>query len=128
MKRFDLMQQINTRGTFLLTKTCAPHLRKSGQRPDPHALAAAQPGPKWLGPFPGYMLSKYGMTLLTLGFAAEFADARGERELPVAAHHDRDGRDDQPDPGGRRELAVGGHHGRRRGCDLHRPEAHAASA
>ena len=73
MKRFDLMQQINARGTFLLTKTCVPHLKKSGHG---QILTLSPPlnlAPKWLGAHPAYMLSKYGMTLLTLGFAAEFA-------------------------------------------------------
>lgn len=72
VKRFDLMQQINSRGTFVLTKTCAPHLRKSGSG---QILTLSPPlnlSPKWLGAHPAYMLSKYGMTLLTLGFAAEF--------------------------------------------------------
>ncbi len=73
MKRFDLMQQINARGTFLLTKTCVPHLKKSGHG---QILTLSPPlnlAPQWLGAHPAYMLSKYGMTLLTLGFAAEFA-------------------------------------------------------
>ncbi|HUR75661.1 MAG TPA: NAD(P)-dependent oxidoreductase [Sporichthya sp.] len=72
MKRFDLMQQINARGTFLLTKTCAPHLKASGHG---QILTLSPPlnlAPRWLGAHPAYMLSKYGMTLLTLGFAAEF--------------------------------------------------------
>jgi citronellol/citronellal dehydrogenase len=73
-KRYDLMQQINSRGTFLLTRTALPHLQNS---PDAHVLTLSPPinmAPYWLGKFPSYMLSKYGMTLLTLGFAAEFAD------------------------------------------------------
>ncbi|WP_328392696.1 SDR family oxidoreductase [Nocardia sp. NBC_00416] len=74
-KKFDLMQQINLRGTFLLTRACLPHLRKA---PNPHVLTIAPPlntSPRWLGAHPSYTLSKYGMTLLTLGWAAEFADA-----------------------------------------------------
>ncbi|HEY5855174.1 MAG TPA: NAD(P)-dependent oxidoreductase [Aldersonia sp.] len=73
-KRFDIMQEINLRGTFLLTKACLPHLR-AGR--DPHVLTIAPPlnlSPHWLGAHPSYTLSKYGMTLLTLGWAAEFAD------------------------------------------------------
>ena len=72
IKRFDLMQQINARGTFLLSKTCVPHLKKSGHG---QILTLSPPlnlSPRWLGAHPAYMLSKYGMTLLTLGFAAEF--------------------------------------------------------
>ena len=74
-KKFDLMQQINSRGTFLLTKACLPHLRKSN---NPHVLTLSPPinlNPRWLGAHPGYTLSKYGMTLLSLGWAAEFAEA-----------------------------------------------------
>jgi NAD(P)-dependent dehydrogenase (short-subunit alcohol dehydrogenase family) len=74
-KKFDLMQQINIRGTFLLTKACLPHLRKSA---NPHVLTIAPPlnlRPYWLGIHPSYTLSKYGMTLLSLGWADEFADA-----------------------------------------------------
>jgi len=74
-KKFDLMQQINIRGTFLLTKACLPHLRKS---PNPHVLTLSPPmnmNPRWLGAHPGYTLSKYGMTLLSLGWATEFGAA-----------------------------------------------------
>lgn len=74
MKRFDLMQQINVRGTFLLTKYCVPHLDKGT---NPHILTLSPPlnlDPKWLGAHPAYTLSKYGMSLLTLGWATEFAD------------------------------------------------------
>ncbi|AEF40715.1 SDR family oxidoreductase [Hoyosella subflava] len=75
VKRFDLMQQIQLRGTFLLTRACLPHLRTSD---NPHILSLSPPlnlDPKWLGAHPGYTLAKYGMSLLTLGWAAEFADA-----------------------------------------------------
>ncbi|CAM2736996.1 SDR family oxidoreductase [Skermania piniformis] len=74
-KRFDLMQDINIRGTFLLTAACLPHLRRS---PNPHVLTIAPPvnlNPRWLGAHPAYTLSKYGMTLLSQGWAAEYADA-----------------------------------------------------
>ncbi|WP_432246515.1 SDR family oxidoreductase [Mycolicibacterium sp. ELW1] len=73
-KKFDLMQQINIRGTFLLTKACLPHLRRS---PNGHVVTIAPPlnlNPRWLGAHPAYTLSKYGMTLLSLGWAAEYAD------------------------------------------------------
>ncbi|TGB45007.1 SDR family oxidoreductase [Mycolicibacterium peregrinum] len=74
-KKFDLMMDINIRGTFLLTRAALPHLRKStnGQ-----VLTLAPPmnmNPYWLGAHPSYTLSKYGMTLLSLGWAAEYADA-----------------------------------------------------
>lgn len=75
-KKFDLMHDINTRGTFLLSRTAIPHLAESN---DPRILTLSPPlnlDPKWLGVFPAYMLSKYGMTLATLGLAHEFSDGR----------------------------------------------------
>jgi len=74
-KKFDLMMDINVRGTFLLTKAAVPHLRKSANA---HVVTLAPPlnmNPHWLGAHPSYTLSKYGMTLLSLGWAAEYADA-----------------------------------------------------
>ncbi|MGZ5396734.1 MAG: SDR family oxidoreductase [Mycobacterium sp.] len=74
-KKFDLMMDINVRGTFLLTKAALPHLRKS---PNAHVMTLAPPlnmSPHWLGAHPSYTLSKYGMTLLSLGWAAEYADS-----------------------------------------------------
>ena len=74
-KKFDLMMDINVRGTFLLTKAALPHLRKSANA---HVMTLAPPlnmNPYWLGAHPSYTLSKYGMTLLSLGWAAEYADA-----------------------------------------------------
>lgn len=75
MKRYDLMQDINTRGTFLLSKTAIPHLRKAA---NPHILTLSPPlnlAPHWPGRHLGYTLSKYGMSLCTVGLAHEFADA-----------------------------------------------------
>jgi citronellol/citronellal dehydrogenase len=74
-KKFDLMQEVNIRGTFLLTKACIPYLQQSA---NPHVLTispSVNMNPRWLGAHPAYTLSKYGMTLLSLGWAAEFADA-----------------------------------------------------
>jgi NAD(P)-dependent dehydrogenase (short-subunit alcohol dehydrogenase family) len=74
-KKFDLMMDINVRGTFLLTKAALPHLRKSANA---QVMTLAPPlnmNPHWLGAHPVYTLSKYGMTLLSLGWAAEYADA-----------------------------------------------------
>jgi NAD(P)-dependent dehydrogenase (short-subunit alcohol dehydrogenase family) len=72
VKRFDLMCTVNVRGTFVLSQACLPYLREA----DPgHILTLSPPlnlTPAWLGKHPGYMLAKYGMTLLTLGFAEEF--------------------------------------------------------
>jgi NAD(P)-dependent dehydrogenase (short-subunit alcohol dehydrogenase family) len=72
-KKFDLMMDINVRGTFLLTKAALPHLRQSSNA---HVVTLAPPlnlNPHWLGAHPAYTLSKYGMTLLSLGWAAEYA-------------------------------------------------------
>ncbi|HEX5144816.1 MAG TPA: NAD(P)-dependent oxidoreductase [Mycobacterium sp.] len=74
-KKFDLMSDINIRGTFLLTKACLPHLRASK---NPHVLTIAPPmnlNPYWLGVHPAYTLSKYGMSLLSLGWAEEYREA-----------------------------------------------------
>ncbi|GED97703.1 SDR family oxidoreductase [Gordonia crocea] len=74
MKRYDLIQQINARGTFSLTKACLPQLTASEHA---RVITLSPPinlSPDWLGRFPAYMVSKYGMSLLTLGFAAEWAD------------------------------------------------------
>jgi citronellol/citronellal dehydrogenase len=73
-KKFDLMMDINVPGTFLLTKASLPHLRTSTNA---HVITLAPPlnmNPHWLGAHPCYTLSKYGMTLLSLGWAAEYAD------------------------------------------------------
>ena len=73
-KKFDLMMDINVRGTFLLTKAALPHLRQS---PNAHVITLAPPlnlNPYWLGAHPVYTVSKYGMTLLSLGWAVEYAD------------------------------------------------------
>ena len=75
MKRYDLMQDINVRGTFVVSKACIPHLR---QAENPHILTLSPPislEPKWLGPHIGYTIAKYGMSLCALGFAAELRDA-----------------------------------------------------
>lgn len=72
MKRWDLMHQINARGTFLVSKTCIPHLKKSS---NPHVLMLSPPldmSPKWFGPHVAYTMAKYGMSLCVLGMAEEF--------------------------------------------------------
>jgi citronellol/citronellal dehydrogenase len=73
VKRFDLMQQINARGTFVVTKACLPHLRESAHA---HVLTLSPPlsaDPRWLAGHSAYTLSKMGMTMLTLGVAADEA-------------------------------------------------------
>jgi citronellol/citronellal dehydrogenase len=73
MKRFDLMAQINTRGTFMVSKYCIPHLLKTV---NPHVLMLAPPldlQPKWFAGHTAYSLAKYGMSMCVLGMAAEFS-------------------------------------------------------
>jgi citronellol/citronellal dehydrogenase len=75
MKRFDLMHQVNTRGTFLCTKACVPHLARAANA---HVLNISPPlnlHPRWFAPHVAYTLAKYGMSLCVLGMAEEF---RGE--------------------------------------------------
>ena len=74
MKRYDLMHQINSRGTFLVSKACLPHLLKSD---NPHILNLSPPldmNPKWFGPHVAYTMAKYGMSLCVLGMAEEFKE------------------------------------------------------
>ena len=73
MKRFDLMHQINARGTYLCCKAALPHLRKSD---NPHILTLSPPldlNPKWFAPNLAYTMAKYGMSLVTLGLARDLA-------------------------------------------------------
>jgi citronellol/citronellal dehydrogenase len=73
MKRFDLMHQINTRGTFLVSKLCIPHLKKAQ---NPHILNLAPPldmAAKWFRNHVAYTMAKFGMSMCTLGMSAEFA-------------------------------------------------------
>ena len=74
MKRYDLMHSINTRGTFLATKLCLPHLKKGK---NPHILNLSPPlnmDPKWFGNHVAYTMAKYGMSMCVLGHAEEFKD------------------------------------------------------
>ena len=74
MRRFDLMHQVNTRGTFLVSKTCVPHLLKSA---NPHILNLSPPlnmEEKWFAPHVAYTMAKYGMSLCVLGMAGEFRE------------------------------------------------------
>ncbi len=76
MKRFDLMQQVNARGTFVCSQACLPHLLRAA---NPHILTLAPPpnlDSRWWGPHVGYTLAKMGMSFVTLGLAEEFR-ARG---------------------------------------------------
>ena len=74
MKRYDLMQNINTRGTFLVSRACVPHLK---QGPNAHVLTLSPPlnmKPHWFQHHLAYTIAKYGMSMCTLGMAAEYAD------------------------------------------------------
>lgn len=75
MKKYDLMQDVNARGTFLLSKTALPHLEQSDH---PHVLTLSPPldlRPRWAGSYLAYTMAKYGMSLVTLGLAEELRDA-----------------------------------------------------
>jgi citronellol/citronellal dehydrogenase len=75
-KRFDLMHQINVRGTFLMCKYCIPHLKNS---PNPHILNLSPPldmNSKWFAPHLAYTMSKYSMSMIVLGLAEELKNQR----------------------------------------------------
>ncbi|HXL99784.1 MAG TPA: NAD(P)-dependent oxidoreductase [Rhizomicrobium sp.] len=72
MKRYDLMNSINARGTYLTSRTCIPHLKRAA---NPHVLMLSPPldmAPKWFAGHTAYSMAKYGMSLCVLGMAAEF--------------------------------------------------------
>ncbi len=72
IRRFDLMHQVNTRGTFLATQHCLPHLLRAA---NPHVLNISPPlnlNPRWFAPHVAYTMAKYGMSLCVLGMAEEF--------------------------------------------------------
>ena len=74
MKRYDLMHQVNARGTFLVSKACIPHLKQAA---NPHILALSPPldlSPHWFGPHVAYTMAKYSMSLAMLGMADEFRE------------------------------------------------------
>ncbi len=74
MKRYDLMHQINARGTFLTSKACIPHLKRAA---NPHVLALSPPldlAPHWFGRHVAYTVAKYNMSMFMLGMADEYKD------------------------------------------------------
>lgn len=74
LKKYDLMHQINIRGTFLLSKLCLPHLKKAK---NPHILNLSPPlnmEAKWFAPHVAYTMAKYGMSMCVLGMSQEFKD------------------------------------------------------
>jgi citronellol/citronellal dehydrogenase len=75
LRRYDLIQQINTRGTFVTSRACLPYLKRAA---NPHILTLSPPlelRPQWFAPHLAYSLSKYGMSLCMYGMAAEFGAA-----------------------------------------------------
>jgi citronellol/citronellal dehydrogenase len=75
MKRFDLMHQVNTRGTFVCSQACIPDLMKAA---NPHILNISPPlnlAEKWFAPHVAYTMSKFGMSLCVLGMAGELRSA-----------------------------------------------------
>jgi citronellol/citronellal dehydrogenase len=74
MKRFDLMNGVNVRGTFACTQACLPHLMKAA---NPHVLVLSPPlslKARWFGPHVAYTLAKYGMSMCVLGWAEEWKE------------------------------------------------------
>lgn len=72
MRRYDLMHQVNTRGTFVTAKACIPYLKKAA---NPHVLMLSPPldmSPRWFGPHVAYTMAKFGMSMCVLGMAEEF--------------------------------------------------------
>lgn len=72
MRRFDLMHAINTRGTYLVSRACLPHLLKAE---NPHVLNLSPPldmSPMWFGNHVAYTMAKFGMSMCVLGMAEEF--------------------------------------------------------
>ncbi len=81
MKRYDLMHQINTRGTYLCSQACLPHLKRAK---NPHILNLSPPlnmAPHWFKNHVAYTMAKYGMSMCVLGMAAEFEGEVGVNAL-----------------------------------------------
>jgi citronellol/citronellal dehydrogenase len=73
-RRYDLMNQVNARGTFVTTRICLPHLLKAS---NPHVLMLSPPldmSPRWFASHVAYTMAKYGMSMCVLGMAEEFRD------------------------------------------------------
>ncbi len=74
IRRYDLMNQVNARGTFITSRTCIPYLKQS---PNPHVLMLSPPldmSPRWFAGHVAYTMAKYGMSMCVLGMAEEFKD------------------------------------------------------
>lgn len=92
MKRYDLMHDINVRGTFLLSKLAAPHLRASAAKGrSPQILTLSPPltgadgrlDPRWFGRHLAYTMAKYGMSMTTIGLSQELAGTEGKPGVAV---------------------------------------------
>jgi citronellol/citronellal dehydrogenase len=76
IRRYDLMHQVNARGTFIVSRACIPHLKRAS---NPHVLMLSPPldmSPHWFGAHVAYTMAKYGMSMCVLGMAEEFKDDR----------------------------------------------------
>jgi citronellol/citronellal dehydrogenase len=85
MKRYDLMNQINARGTFLTSKACIPHLKNAA---NPHVLMLSPPldmSPRWFEGHVAYSMAKFGMSMCVLGMAAEFKGMKACRTVDIMA-------------------------------------------
>lgn len=74
IRRYDLMNQVNARGTFIVSRACLPYLLKAS---NPHVLMLSPPldmSPRWFGNHVAYTMAKYGMSMCVLGMAEEFKD------------------------------------------------------
>ena len=74
IRRYDLMNQVNARGTFIVSRACLPYLLKAS---NPHVLMLSPPldmSPRWFGNHVAYTMAKYGMSMCVLGMAEEFRD------------------------------------------------------
>jgi len=74
MKRYDLMNQVNARGSYLTSKACLPHLKQAA---NPHVLMISPPldmNPRWFAGHTAYTMAKFGMSMCVLGMSAEFKD------------------------------------------------------
>jgi citronellol/citronellal dehydrogenase len=74
IRRYDLMNQVNARGTFLTSRTCIPYLKQAS---NPHVLMLSPPldmSPRWFAGHVAYTMAKYGMSMCVLGMAEEFKD------------------------------------------------------
>ena len=120
MKRYDLMHQVNIRGTFLCSQKCIPHLAKSDNG---HILNLSPPlnmEAKWFAGHVAYTMSKFGMSMCVLGMAAELAEQGIAANALWPAHGDLDrGGRESIGPTRPPLLSQAGNHGR---CRVRDPE------